>query len=151
MWSAHIMTYNACCISWNSNYVFFAPNVGFLGVGIIEAWNSTLGGKEHNFLLEYGCCKGCPNSTWPGLQFSSADCIWINFWVKVQLNYIQLFDPTDDDRLTQTVINFGLCQIQHLPREKHFVVITPPVQVCCWYSFQHWMICPSCRSAKNSK
>ena len=33
----------------------------FVRIGITEAKNSTLGGKEHNVLSLYGSCTGCPN------------------------------------------------------------------------------------------
>ena len=92
----------------------------------------------------------CPNSNYVTRIVAQFSWLYLDqFFDSSSAELIQPFDPTGDDRLTQTVINFGSCQIQHLPREKCFVVITPPVRVCCWYSFQHWMTCPSCQSAKN--
>ena len=41
--------------------IFSASSIRlFLWVGIIEAKHSTLGGKKHNVLSQYGCCTGCP-------------------------------------------------------------------------------------------
>ena len=53
-------------ISWDGCGIFCPlMQCWFLWVGITEAKNSTLGGKEPNVLSQYGFCTGCPaNLMW---------------------------------------------------------------------------------------
>ena len=53
------LKHNPRHISWA--VVIFSAQGWFLRFGITEAKNSTLGGKEHNVLSQYGFCNGCPN------------------------------------------------------------------------------------------
>ena len=62
------LSYNTRHISWNSTDMFCSLSVGFCeSACITEAKNSTLRGKEHNVLLQYWCCTGCPNLMLEGL------------------------------------------------------------------------------------
>ena len=96
------MTHNTCHISWDSYDVFCPPNVGFCDLASqkpeIQHWEG-----QHTFCWNMGVVRGVPIQCYE--DYSS-----------VQLNCIQPFVPTGDDRLTQTVINFGSCEIQHLPQ-----------------------------------
>ena len=59
-----MLSYNTHHISWNSTDMYCSFNVGFCEFACItKAKNSTLGGKEHNVLLQYWCCTECPNLT----------------------------------------------------------------------------------------
>ena len=52
--------YNTRHISWDGSGIFCPLNVGFFRVRMSETKILTLGGKEHNFLSEYGTARGVP-------------------------------------------------------------------------------------------
>ena len=68
LWSDNILQmplkHHTRHITWDSGDISCPLNIVFYELASWKPKNSTLGGKKHSFLSEYGYSTGCPNLIW---------------------------------------------------------------------------------------